>query len=50
METTTAYLGYVGIMEKKMEATTGNWGYVGDNGKDNGNCETKAVCWVIRKR
>ena len=36
--------GYIGIMEKKMETTitiigyTGfYWGYIGDNGKENGN-------------
>ena len=29
--------GIWGIMEKKMETTVVYWGYMGDNGKENGN-------------
>ena len=31
------YLGCIGIMEKKMETTIVYRGYIGDNGKENGN-------------
>ena len=38
METTTRYMGYIGIMEKNMEITIIYWGYVcWDNGKEHGN-------------
>ena len=41
METTIVYWGYIGIMEKKMETTIVYrglyWGYIWDNGKENGN-------------
>ena len=37
METTIAYWGYIGIMEKKMETTIAYWGLYWDNGKENGN-------------
>ena len=29
METTVAYWGYIGIMEKKMETAVVYWGYIG---------------------
>ena len=29
--------GYIGIMEKKMETTIVYWGYIKDNGKENGH-------------
>ena len=31
--------GYIGIMEKKMEATIVHLGLYRDNGKENGNCD-----------
>ena len=30
-------IGYIGIMENKMETTIVYWGLYGDNGKENGN-------------
>ena len=37
METTIAYWGYNGIMEKKMEPTIVYWGYNGIMEQENGN-------------
>ena len=31
------HYGYIGIMDKKMETTIVYWGYIGTNGKENGN-------------
>ena len=31
------YWGYIGIMENEMETTIVYWGYIWDNGKENGN-------------
>ena len=31
-------MGYMGIVEKKMESTIVCWGYKGNYGKGNGNC------------
>ena len=30
-------VGYIRIMENKMETTVIHWGYIGNNGKENGN-------------
>ena len=42
-------MGYMGILEKKMESTIVCWGYKGNNGKGNGNCHY-GVIWSLAFR
>ena len=43
----SVYWGYIGIMEKKMEATIVYWGYIGIMEK---KMETTIVYWILERR